>query len=314
MAVRRTLAIHSPLSRGLNFNPFMPRRPARECTLPVPFTRSSLLAAGFSVAELRGWLARGEVKVMQYGLYAAASIAADPVTRAIYASAEVADGRAVVPLLGAAALHGIRTPPQPHPSHLRVDGRRRPPDEVIVNLRGLAVHNAAWTAVQLARWQGLAGALICFDSALANGVQREELLATVDRMQGWPGVKSLRRAVEEADARSESAFESWSRGLMIDGGLPRPTVQLVVRAQGLNLRADFAWPHAGVLGEADGMAKYGDADDARRAIFLEKRRQAALQAAGWLLHRWTWKDVYPQHGVWLAGLRTALQDRRGKRV
>ena len=97
---------------------------------------------------------------------------------------------------------------------------------------------------------------------------------------------------------------------MIEAGLPEPELQFVVRAGGMTMRCDFAWPEQGLIGEADGIDKYGKGQDARDAIAAEKRRQARLQAADYVLYRWGWHEVHPQWEVWLAGLRRELERRR----
>lgn len=52
-------------------------------------------------------------------------------------------------------------------------------------------------------------------------------------------------------------------------------------------RADFYWPGPGVVGEADGRAKY----DSRAVLLDEKRRQESLEALGLVVVRWDWGDV-----------------------
>lgn len=49
----------------------------------------------------------------------------------------------------------------------------------------------------------------------------------------------------------------------------------------MSYRVDFYWPDARLIGEADGLAKYGDDPKAfRRAKAEEVSRQRALQAEG----------------------------------
>ena len=56
-------------------------------------------------------------------------------------------------------------------------------------------------------------------------------------------------------------------------------------------RADFAWEDRGVLGEFDGLAKYGRLrhpdETVADAVVREKVREDRLRDAGYLVVRWT---------------------------
>ncbi|WKK70890.1 hypothetical protein Q0F99_14215 [Rathayibacter oskolensis] len=55
---------------------------------------------------------------------------------------------------------------------------------------------------------------------------------------------------------------------------------------------DFDWPEHGLVGEADGRAKYSlGASGVTEAIFREKRRENALRLLGPRVVRWEWKDA-----------------------
>jgi very-short-patch-repair endonuclease len=47
------------------------------------------------------------------------------------------------------------------------------------------------------------------------------------------------------------------------------------------------WPGLGVIGEADGVMKYGSADD----LIAEKAREDRLRALGLMVVRWTWDEI-----------------------
>lgn len=78
-------------------------------------------------------------------------------------------------------------------------------------------------------------------------------------------------------------------------GLPPSTLQLEVRAEGENGRADFAWEDAGLLGEFDGRVKYGrllrPGQDPGEVVWKEKRREDAFRDVGWGMVRWIWEDI-----------------------
>jgi hypothetical protein len=53
-------------------------------------------------------------------------------------------------------------------------------------------------------------------------------------------------------------------------------------------RVDFYWDAFGVVGEADGLAKYESAS----SRVAEKRREPRLESCGLLVVRWGWDDVW----------------------
>lgn len=52
-------------------------------------------------------------------------------------------------------------------------------------------------------------------------------------------------------------------------------------------RLDFYWPQFGVVGEADGLAKY----ESSAVLREEKHRQERLEVAGLIVVRWGWADL-----------------------
>lgn len=142
-------------------------------------------------------------------------------------------------------------------------------------------------------------ALVVLDAATSTlGVHDPEgavrLIETM-RPRFWhcTGIRAVDEAMPYVDPLAESPLESWSRGHMIVGGVPAPlTQQIVTGADGVDYRVDFCWPGARVIGEADGLAKYGDTPaQVREAKRREWARQRALEAAGWIVIRWTWDEL-----------------------
>lgn len=266
-----------------------------------PFTTADLGAAGVTPAALRGWRERKEVEEIARGVFVTSGAQLDELS-AIWSSRLVATGRTPVSSIGAAAIHGLWTPPRPDRSNLSHDRRRVVPSEHLTRRGKLLVPTLEWTAVQLTRGQHLEGALIAIDSALRCGAAVESLREVAELCSCWPGVSAVFTALEHGDGQSESALESWSRGLMIRHGIPVPELQHKLRVGQRNYFADFFWPSARVIGEADGMAKYVSAD----IVANEKRRQGQIQGAGYTVYRWGWPEVVGDARRWLYGLRRAL--------
>lgn len=122
---------------------------------------------------------------------------------------------------------------------------------------------------------------------------RELIAAYRPRFRHAPGIRSVDSALEFIDPRSESPLESWARGYMLALGVPTPQLQhLLTGADGRTYRVDFCWPEARVIVEVDGLAKYGDTPiEVRANKRREIERQRALEAAGWIVIRWTWDDL-----------------------
>lgn len=233
--------------------------------------------------------------------------------------------RAVLSHESAARLHGMWLPlgetsvvhvtvpgqPERRATGLRVHGSRLP-ESLVVTRQGLRVTTVARTAVDLARGLTLPHALVAVDGAVHRSIAlrrpdadvelrrravpaadlqaaRDELERAYDSVWTWPGTRVVRAALDLADPASESPFESWSRGWMVAVGLPRPVVNAeVVGASGAAYAGDFVWRSRRVIGEADGLGKYGRSErELREALRAERVRQADLEAAGWRLVRWT---------------------------
>jgi hypothetical protein len=210
---------------------------------------------------------------------------------------------------------------------VRIHGSGLPENHVSV-LDGIRTTTIERTAIDCARGRRLPDALMFVDSAArllavsagysertvreslpvrgeANDMARSRLSVILAFEYAWPGTATARDAVRHLDVASESPLESWSRGVMIESGLPQPELALAVwGASGSRYFADFAWPGLRLLGEADGTAKYGrSSDEVARAVRLERHRQRDLEDAGWIVVRW---ESTESPAVIIARLRAAL--------
>lgn len=232
--------------------------------------------------------------------------------------------RAVFSHSSAARVHGLWTPDPTdlllhatipgqadrEDGRLRIHGSGLQPSSV-VRVDGIAVTDVVRTALDLARATDLPQALVAADSAMRlllspahpdldrvlrrRAVPRQEIEGVraafsqaLEPMVGWPGVRTARAAVAAADPASASPYESWSRGWMLVVGMPLPELNVVlVGASGAEYVGDFVWRDRRLIGEADGVSKYGSTSaEVRAALRAEKARQADLEAAGWRLVRW----------------------------
>jgi hypothetical protein len=188
----------------------------------------------------------------------------------------------------------------------------RLPDEFVTEIQGIRVTTIARTAMDLARGRTLPDALVALDGAYRRLVQsqrprakyelrertvplsvhariRDELESAFAVTWSWPGTRVVRAALDLIEPASESAFESWSRGWILASGLPPPVANAeVVGDSGTAYVGDLIWRSRRLIGEADGLGKYGaTALEMRAALRAERARQADLEAAGWRFVRWT---------------------------
>jgi len=188
----------------------------------------------------------------------------------------------------AAALYGFDVDPSGS-VHVLDPGRR------LRSTAGLVVHqregaplqlissrratSPAWTAVEVARQSRRPRCLAVLDAALHSGwCTAADLADAVDRQRGRRGIVGVRGLLRWADGRAESAMESEARLVMLDGGLPRPELQYLIRGRdGECWRVDFAWPAARVAAEYDSVQWHAG----RAEMLRDKARFAGVQDAGW---------------------------------
>lgn len=293
---------------------------------PGPWRTSALAGLGWSARQVERDVATGRLVRVRRGLVAPAGTpsAWDDV-ETYRPFIELAGEGAVVSHGSAARIHRMWLPHGDDGRvHLTVLGRpstdasvRRHrldlvPDDVVLRY-GVPVTGPARTAVDLALGAALPQALVVLDSAVrvlalgaaafsssgrallaraGTSVDAEADVAvaqTVQRSERRAGASSLRRALPHVDPRSESPYESWVRGVLIEAGLrPEQVGFAVLGASGRRYYADLAWSSRGVLLEVDGLAKYGDERaGVRMRLQAERHRQADLEDAGWMVVRCT---------------------------
>lgn len=292
------------------------------CSGSGPWSARQLTALGWTRAQIAAAVSEGVLNRVRYGLYVAESI--DPPAIDAQVLSALTD-QAVLSHQSAAQVHGLWVPRRDGLVHVTVPGeaeRRdsglrihgsRLPESMVLTVGGLRVTSPARTAVDLARGRSLEDAVVAVDGAAVHLVggedrraqiragaldasrldrARADLWAAYRTVWSWPGTRVVRQALELVDIRSESPAESRSRVWALDAGLPAPEVGgEVVGASGRHYFGDLVWREQGVIGEVDGLGKYGvTADEVRRALADERARQADLEDAGWRFVRWTARD------------------------
>ncbi|NKX93909.1 hypothetical protein HF995_11615 [Sanguibacter hominis ATCC BAA-789] len=157
---------------------------------------------------------------------------------------------------------------------------------------GVTVTSLERTVLDLACQRPTVEGLVVADAVLGRGVERARLEEMTHARAAARGVARAREVIALADGLAESPWESFTRLHAIAAGMPRPRLQVPIATRLGTYRADMGWDEWRGLIEFDGQVKYGElADgDPARVVFEEKRRQDAIEEAGWRFRRVTSRD------------------------
>ena len=159
--------------------------------------------------------------------------------------------------------------------------------------------------------EGRSGALDVLQAEVARLTGHEAgLFMPSGSMTNQVGIALHTRRGEEVVCAEGSHIYEWELGMMatFSGVVPRfvpaplgvpdpEQVRLAVRG-GKRFRVDFFWPQWRLIGEADGFGKYGtEPEEIRRNWAAERRRQAQLEDAGYVVIRWTWADLQDPRAI-----------------
>ncbi|WP_072814480.1 hypothetical protein [Rhodococcus zopfii] len=285
-------------------------------TDPTPIFRSDLLASGITADELRQALRSGALAPVAPGAYLRRADAdgLDDVARHRVRARCVQHalgGDAVLSHVTAALFHGAdlwEPPPVAHSRHPRPEVRRsphRPPPRP---------HGTARARRDLRRRRGGGHRARAHDrrprpvadrrrggdrrgfAAADPSVRAHGIPGALDAAAQRCGVASARRVVALLDGRSESPGESLGRLRLRSAGIPEPNLQreLFTPDGTFVARVDFFREELGVVGEFDGMGKYGAGDPASTAesVRREKLREDAIHDLGFEVVRWTWPELF----------------------
>jgi hypothetical protein len=272
--------------------------------------RNQLLATGIDGKELTELVRSGVVTRLWRGFYTTGEAIALPDPRGVTRSMKV-----VLSHESAAAWCGADLPialdrlhvtaPRNRgrcadiSSRVRLHRRDLQPGEVI-QVRGIRVTSPVRTVADLSRTCRLPHAVAVADSYLRRGMTTQEaLLAYAKCLPSGIGRPLVSRVAELVDFASGSVFESITRVLFAESGLPAPCTQLNIadRNEKWIGRVDFAWPDVRVIVECDGFEYHSSAS----AFERDRRRWAELTRAGWRVVPVTWSQIVDDP-TWVVGL------------
>ena len=153
---------------------------------------------------------------------------------------------------------------------------------------GMRVASMAWTVADCARVMSRRDALIVADAALrTSGCRAQEIETVAAHLAGCTGVDGVRWVAANCDPGAESPGESWLRMVVTDLGYEVQS-QVVVG----NSRVDLLIRGTRVVLEFDGAVKdQPDSWQGAQSVLNEKRRQAELEAAGYIVLRVIWDQL-----------------------
>jgi very-short-patch-repair endonuclease len=264
------------------------------------------LTAVVSRKAVRTALARGEVQRITHGIYAMPELPVELTAVLAY------DG--VLSHTSAAAKLNLPLLVAPAKPHVTVPTKRRPRPGPPAVLHWADVSSAerrnrltsySRTVADCSRILPFAEALAVADAALAaRHLLSDELLAEVSAMRG-AGCPNARRVAAAATPLAGSFLESMLRALLIDAGVDDFEPQVLVTNGAFRARVDLGHRPARLALEAEGFEFHGS----RRDFAADCYRYDELNAAGWLVLRFTYEQIIGDPAWVVATVRAALAQR-----
>lgn len=275
--------------------------------------RTQLLAAGLGSGAIEARLRSGRLHRLHRGVYLLGGALAVSGAREMAAVLALGPG-ALVSHRSAARIWGMIPSADGGPVEITVPGRNprsRPgirlhrvralgPQDVGMR-SGLPLTSPARTVLDLAVGEPIR----VVEQALAEGlrrrmVHRSGLEAMLARCAGRPGTRVLTALIADGDdpAFTRSEAEERLLGLLRAAGLPTPRTN--VRVDGHEV--DFLWPRERLIVEVDGFAFHSS----RVAFERDRRRDAELQASGYLVVRVTWRQIVDEAPALLVRITRVL--------
>ncbi|MBB3089508.1 DUF559 domain-containing protein [Nocardioides albus] len=298
---------------------------------PGPFSLADAAELGISADDVYRMIDDGVVRRVVRGAFAPASTPDTPQTRAAAVARVVAPHHVVIDRT-AALIHGVNALTYAEldldvdletcalRGHTRsrrtgIDGHTRDLISTdIIKIGSVTVTTPIRTACDLGcnLRRREAYAAMC---ALAreHGLAPADFTLMLPRYRGRRGVRQLKALAPLVDPRLESAREAWTLLAIHDAGLPLPEPQFWIEIDEVpTYRLDFAYEHARVCVEYDGVDAHELTTDQRRH---DAERRRWLRDHGWTVIVVRRGDFTSDRlDAWLrevrAALRPALTNRR----
>jgi len=276
-----------------------------------------LLRFGLNSRNIKALVESGELHRLRYGCYIRADKwnslgprrqARERIVAHAHGTLTTSTGGFVYSHLSAARLHGLfvwgvddkvhflhRARPSSDRWGKDVRGHTETfSEDDVVQVQGLRATTLERTIFDSVRMLSYPKALVIMDHGLRVGADISVLADLEAASSGKRGIRTLRKALDNADPRSESAGETLTRELMQRLSIRPPQPQFEVQFRLGRHRMDFAWEEEKLALEFDGRTKYFDFKPTDEVIFQERRREKALAEEGWRFIRIEWKDLFQE--------------------
>lgn len=298
----------------MNADPTIARLARRQHAL---VTLGQLHVAGITRAEIRSRVGAGVLEHVHPKVLRIAGAPSTPDQEALAACLAAGPG-AVASHRSAAALWDVG-PKTPMVEVTVPLGRRPRPEGVIVHRSDRAWGATRRNGVPVTEPLRLAlefGAVATTDEVedLVDELVRQRFLTWSgvlkarirESQRGRRGLGALGAVIEQRlidDGVSDSRLETYMAQLAAHAGLPRPRFHLPLIVGGRRIVPDFTFGDAKVIVEVDGFAFHGD----RGAFERDRERDALAATAGWLVLRFTWRQIVERPAEVVARLRAVLE-------
>lgn len=148
------------------------------------------------------------------------------------------------------------------------------------------------------------------DSAMRQGLVSASEVAEFLARSGGCKSRKVQHLAEFVSSKSEPAGETLLRHALITMGLFEFVEQYEVVVEGSLYRLDFAVPELMLAIEFDGAIKYSRFGPADEVLSRERRREVALQNAGWRVIRVNWSGIYTKPSQVQRTIAAVVRQRR----
>lgn len=282
-------------------------------------TRAQLSALGFSASAIDRRIRAGRLLVQHPGVFALGHAALSQHGR--WLAATLSCGPTAVLSHGTAAALWQLTPNQPRTFHVTVAGtagrdmprgvrlhryRSLDPARDTTTCQGIPVTTIERTLLDMTTYLPTRKVRRAFGQAdvlqLLDFAEVNRLIAAHPHRRGTRAFAAIAYSHRPDGDRSRSDFEERVVELCDRHGLSRPRVN----AKLVGLEVDVSWPEARVAVEADSFAYHRT----RAAFERDRERDAILMAAGFIVHRFTERQITEAPETVIAAIRRSLSDRR----
>jgi very-short-patch-repair endonuclease len=108
-----------------------------------------------------------------------------------------------------------------------------------------------------------------------------------DRKRGTGELRKAIARAAESMAKTRSDLEDRFRTLVLDENLPPPEYNAMVELDEITIEADAVWREQRLIVELDSWSAHGT----RSQFVIDRARDRAAQAEGWIVLRYTWWDI-----------------------